>query len=107
MKKSLGASERIRQVLGVLVLAGVAAIALGLDTRVLAKLSSAPDREPRDRPRDASSALGQNMGDSETRTDAMGALILPVEGALPPLDGLGPWFNSPPLTREQLRARSC
>src|SRR3954469_23017924 len=41
MKKSLGASERIRQALGVLVLVGVAAIALGLDTRVLAKLSSA------------------------------------------------------------------
>ena len=41
MKKSLGASERIRQVLGVLVLVGVGAIALGLDTRVLAKLSSA------------------------------------------------------------------
>jgi len=41
MKKSLGASERIRQVLGVLVLAGVAAIALGLDTRVLSKVSSA------------------------------------------------------------------
>src|SRR3954464_1561503 len=41
MKKSLGASERIRQVIGVLVLVGVAAIALGLDTRVLSKLSSA------------------------------------------------------------------
>ena len=40
MKKSLGASERIRQLLGVLVLAGVAAIALGLDTRVLSQLSS-------------------------------------------------------------------
>src|SRR5207237_5685184 len=41
MKKSLGASERIRQGLGLLVLIGVAVIALGLDTRVLAKLSSA------------------------------------------------------------------
>src|SRR4029079_8083350 len=41
MKKSLGASERIRQALGALVLVGVAAIALGLDTRVLSKLSSA------------------------------------------------------------------
>jgi thiol-disulfide isomerase/thioredoxin len=35
----------------------------------------------------------------------MGELILPVEGALPPLDGLGPWFNSPPLTREQLKGK--
>ncbi|HZB70205.1 MAG TPA: thioredoxin family protein, partial [Sphingomicrobium sp.] len=31
--------------------------------------------------------------------------ILPVEGELPPLDGLGPWINSPPLTREQLRGK--
>ena len=41
MKKSIGTSERIRQVLGALVLVGVAAIAFGLDTRVLAKFSSA------------------------------------------------------------------
>src|SRR5687768_18512754 len=40
MKRSLGASERIRQALGVLVLVGVTSIALGLDTRVLARLSA-------------------------------------------------------------------
>jgi thiol-disulfide isomerase/thioredoxin len=28
-----------------------------------------------------------------------------VEGTLPPLDGLGPWINSPPLTREALRGK--
>jgi len=31
--------------------------------------------------------------------------VLPVEGTLPPLDRLGPWFNSPPLTREQLKGK--
>ena len=41
MERSIGAGERIRQVLGVLILLGVAAIALGLDTKVLASLSSA------------------------------------------------------------------
>ena len=41
MKRSLGAAEWVRKILGVLVLIGVAAIALGLDTRVLSKLSSA------------------------------------------------------------------
>src|SRR6476619_7066529 len=41
MKKSLGASERIRQVLGALVLVGVVAIALGVDTTYLARLSTA------------------------------------------------------------------
>jgi thiol-disulfide isomerase/thioredoxin len=35
----------------------------------------------------------------------MGQLELPVIGELPPLDGLGPWFNSAPLTREQLKGK--
>src|SRR3954452_15148549 len=103
MKKSLGASERIRQVLGVLVLVGVAAIALGLDTRVLAKLSSAQTAS-------LESGLARKLGvggmdESRARTNAMGELVLGVEGTLPPLDGLGPWFNSPPLTREQLKGK--
>jgi cytochrome c biogenesis protein CcdA/thiol-disulfide isomerase/thioredoxin len=104
MKKSLGASERIRQVLGVLVLVGVGAIAFGLDTRVLAKLSSAQTASLES---GLASKLGvsQKMGETSTRTNAMGELVLPVEGELPPLTGLGPWFNSPPLTREQLKGK--
>ncbi|MGO8656018.1 cytochrome c biogenesis protein CcdA, partial [Rhizobium ruizarguesonis] len=39
MKRSLGFGDRIRQVLGASVLAGVAVIALGLDTSLLARLS--------------------------------------------------------------------
>jgi cytochrome c biogenesis protein CcdA/thiol-disulfide isomerase/thioredoxin len=104
MKKSLGASERIRQVLGVLVLVGVGAIALGLDTRVLSRLSSAQTASIEST---LARKLGasQAMGETRTRTGAMGDLILPVEGMLPPLDGIGPWFNSAPLTREQLRGK--
>src|SRR4051812_13389089 len=104
MKKSLGASERIRQVLGVLVLVGVAAIALGLDTRVLSKLSSAQTAS-------IESGLARKFGASQPmdetarRTNGMGQLVLPVEGQLPPLNGLGPWFNSGPLTTEQLRGK--
>jgi cytochrome c biogenesis protein CcdA/thiol-disulfide isomerase/thioredoxin len=104
MKRSLGASERIRQVLGVLVLVGVGAIALGLDTRILSKLSSAQTAN-------LESALARKLGasrqmnETSARTNAMGELMLPVEGALPPLDGLGPWFNSPPLTRDQLKGK--
>ena len=104
MKQGLGASERIRQVLGVLVLVGVSAIALGLDTRVLARLSSAQTASL-ETGLARKLGLGQDMGESAVRTDAMGALILPVEGELPPLDGLDPWFNSPALTREQLRGK--
>ena len=104
MKKSLGASERIRQVLGVLVLVGVAAIALGLDTRVLAKLSSAQTASLES---GLAKKLGasRDMGESRVRTNAMGQLVLPAIGTLPPLDGIGPWFNSQPLTREQLRGK--
>jgi cytochrome c biogenesis protein CcdA/thiol-disulfide isomerase/thioredoxin len=104
MKKSLGASERIRQVLGVLVLVGVGAIALGLDTRVLSKLSSAQTAS-------LESGLARELGASEqmdeatVRTNAAGALVLPALGTLPTLDGLGPWFNSAPLTNHQLRGK--
>ncbi|HEU4651795.1 MAG TPA: cytochrome c biogenesis protein DipZ, partial [Croceibacterium sp.] len=104
MKRSLGASERIRQMLGVLVLAGVAAIALGLDTRVLARLSAT-------RTASLETSLARKLGvggvaaDSKVAVGAGGELVLAVEGRLPPLDGLGPWINSAPLTREQLRGK--
>ena len=106
MKKSLGTSERIRQVLGALVLVGVAAIAFGLDTRVLAKLSSAQTTG-------IENGIAQRLGvshrmrESRARQNAMGQLELPVEGTLPQIEklGLGPWFNSPPLTTQQLKGK--
>lgn len=104
MKKSLGASERIRQVLGVLVLIGVGAIALGLDTRILSKVSSAQTASIES---GLARKLGasQPMGETSAHTNKMGELVLPVEGELPSLTGLGPWFNSAPLTREQLKGK--
>jgi cytochrome c biogenesis protein CcdA/thiol-disulfide isomerase/thioredoxin len=104
MKQSLGAGERIRQVLGVLVLVGVTAIALGLDTRVLAKISSGQTASLES---GLARALGasQSTNETETRTGKMGELILPVEGTLPPFDGLGPWINTAPLSREQLKGK--
>jgi cytochrome c biogenesis protein CcdA/thiol-disulfide isomerase/thioredoxin len=104
MKKSLGASERIRQVLGVLVLIGVGAIALGLDTRVLSKLSSA-QTAGLESGLARKLGLSEQMNETRARTNAMGELVLPVEGKLPSLEGLGPWFNSPPLSREQLKGK--
>jgi cytochrome c biogenesis protein CcdA/thiol-disulfide isomerase/thioredoxin len=104
MKKSLGASERIRQVLGVLVLVGVAAIALGLDTKVLSKISSAQTASLES---GLARRLGasQSMDESAAKTNAAGELVLPVIGDLPSLDGLGPWFNNPPLTNQQLKGK--
>jgi cytochrome c biogenesis protein CcdA/thiol-disulfide isomerase/thioredoxin len=104
MKKSLGASERIRQVLGVLVLVGVAAIGLGLDTRVLSRVSSAQTASL-ESGLAARLGVSQAMGDARARSNAMGELVLPPQGDLPSLDGLGPWFNSAPLTRQQLKGK--
>jgi cytochrome c biogenesis protein CcdA/thiol-disulfide isomerase/thioredoxin len=104
MKRSLGASERIRQVLGVLVLVGVAAIALGLDTKVLSKISSAQTASLES---GLARRLGasQSMDESAAKTNAAGELVLPVIGNLPSLDGLGPWFNSASLTNQQLKGK--
>jgi cytochrome c biogenesis protein CcdA/thiol-disulfide isomerase/thioredoxin len=103
MKRSLRATERIRQLLGVLVIAGVAAIALGLDTRVLAKISSSQTNAIEST---IAAKLGvQGAASSEVKEDRDGKLVLGVEGRLPAFDGLGPWFNSPPLTAEGLRGK--
>jgi len=98
MKRSIGAGERLRQALGVLILVGVGVIALGLDTRVLAKISTAQTFAFEHR---IARLLGMN--DEELTTKIGGTL--PVEGTLPSLDGAVQWLNSPPLTREQLKGK--
>ena len=100
MKGSMHATEWLRRVLGVLVITGVVAIALGLDTRVLAKLSSTQTASL-----ETSLAKKLGLGGSEA-TEAKvvgGRLELPVEGELPSLDALEPWINSAGLTRKQLK----
>ena len=103
MKRSLGIGEGVKRALGVLVLAGVAAIALGLDTGLLTRLSTA-----------GTSALEQKLLDRFAPTAAVPdaamtampvAATLPVEGTLPPLTGATLWLNSPPLTAEGLRGK--
>ncbi|MCL6740510.1 cytochrome c biogenesis protein DipZ [Sphingomonas sp. RB56-2] len=98
MKRSIGAGEGVRKALGVLILAGVTVIALGLDTRVLSRLSTAQTFGFEHR---LAGLLGMEGEELTTRTGGM----LPVEGALPPLDGAVQWLNSPPLTREQLKGK--
>ncbi|MGQ0661900.1 cytochrome c biogenesis protein DipZ [Sphingosinicella sp.] len=104
MKRSLGAGQWARRVLGLLVLVGVGAIALGLDTTTLARLSTAQTDAIE---RAIASGVGQDMpgGSSEVSQGADGQLNLPVEREMPPLDGITQWLNSNPLTRESLRGR--
>jgi len=100
MKQSLGVGEWVRRGLGVAVLAGVAAIGLGLDTGVLSRLSLS-----------GSVAIEQTLLDRlAPASDLMAAMAasessLPVEGTLPPLSGATGWLNSPPLTADSLRGK--
>ncbi len=100
MKRALGIGEWLRRALGVLVLAGVAAIALGLDTGLLTRLSLA-----------STARIEQRLVDAFADDPAPPSPVpqtgvpLPVEGWMPPLDGATGWFNSPPLTRAGLRGR--
>ena len=98
MKRSIGAGEGVRRVLGVLILVGVGTIALGLDTRVLARLSTAQTFAFEHR---LARLLGMEGEELTTKTGG----TLPVEGQLPSLDGAVMWLNSPPLTREQLKGK--
>jgi len=98
MKRSIGAGEGVRKALGVLILVGVATIALGLDTRVLERLSTAQTFSFEHR---IAQLLGMQDEELSTRTGG----TLPDEGPLPSLDGAVLWLNSPPLTREQLKGK--
>jgi cytochrome c biogenesis protein CcdA/thiol-disulfide isomerase/thioredoxin len=87
MKRSLHASERVRRVLGIAVLVSVVAIALGVDTGTLAKLSKG-----------STTTLEQGLIDRfgmehETTTKA------------PSFAGATRWLNSRPLTAEDLRGK--
>ena len=103
LKRSLGLGEWIRRAVGVAILAAVAAIALGVDTGFLTRVSlsgtSALEQRLLDTFHPASTAASPasgSVGESEA---------LAVEGAMPPLIGAVEWLNSPPLTAEGLRGK--
>ncbi|MGH6792236.1 MAG: cytochrome c biogenesis protein DipZ, partial [Methyloceanibacter sp.] len=132
MKRSLGAGEWVRRGLGVLVLASVAAIALGLDTGLLTRLSTAstvaleqqlidrlhPEAKPQSTVMTGGPAMtspAMTSGDSNVITGGPGMMMqatqsgdappLPTEGTMPPLTGAVEWLNSAPLTREELKGK--
>jgi len=115
MKRSVGTGEWIRRGLGAAMLAGVAAIALGLDTGLLARLSTASTGGIEQ------ALVGKLTSKSPTGNGTMMAQIpaaggamkvadkapgtLPVEGQLPPLNGAVQWLNSPPLDAQALKGK--
>ncbi len=106
LKRSLGAEVWIRSILGVLVLAGVAAIAFGLDRGVLTQLSLA-----------STSGVEQSLLDrlhpaAPQKQPAMMMMMSSNTGkgdsgpqTLPSLAGAVAWINSPPLTPEALKGK--
>ena len=107
MKRSLGVGEWIRRGLGVAVLAGVAAIGLGLDTGLLTRVSLAStsglEQTLIDRSRPASAARAAVAGSGAAAGSLPGSL--PVLGEAPSLAGAVTWLNGPPLTTAALRGR--
>ncbi|RSC15288.1 cytochrome c biogenesis protein DipZ [Rhizobium sophoriradicis] len=112
MKRSLGLGDRIRQVLGAAVLAGVAIIALGLDTSLLSRLSYASTASleqavlHRLHAKELAAAPSELASNDATivAADAKKPFRsdLPVEGYAPSLNGAVEWLNSKPLTTEEL-----
>ncbi len=99
MKRSLGAGEWVRRALGVAVLLGVAAIALGWDTGFLTRLSLTN-----------TASLEQSLIDKvnpskHAQTTRVAGSDLPIEGTMPELAGATAWINSKPLTRAELKGK--
>ncbi|WP_292228911.1 cytochrome c biogenesis protein DipZ [Brevundimonas sp.] len=99
MKGVLGAGEWIRRGLGALVLIGVVAIALGLDTGLLTRVSAGSTGRIE---QTLLATIGRGAPANQAPTDLAN---LPVEGVMPPLTGAVTWINSAPLTTEQLRGK--
>jgi cytochrome c biogenesis protein CcdA/thiol-disulfide isomerase/thioredoxin len=128
MKRSLGAGEWVRRGMGVAVLAGVAAIALGADVGFLTRLSTASTaaleqglvdrlRGPSSVATDGGAMPGSNVMNGPAMQAGGGMMMkggakaaaggeaLPVEGEAPSLDGATQWFNSAPLTMDALKGK--
>jgi cytochrome c biogenesis protein CcdA/thiol-disulfide isomerase/thioredoxin len=100
MKRSLGIGEWIRRGLGAAVLVAVAAIALGLDTGFLTRVSLASTASLEQRLLD----VFHSAADAKAKP-AVQSEELPVEGVVPSLSGAVAWVNSPPLTAEGLKGK--
>ncbi|HEX7235957.1 MAG TPA: cytochrome c biogenesis protein DipZ [Gammaproteobacteria bacterium] len=113
MKRSLGAEEWLRRGLGAAVVVSAMAIAFGFDTGFLARVSTASTTRIETAlfgrfmpPDDASVSRDNAMMAGGAMMSARGAAgALPVEGVMPPLDGVTQWLSSEPLTRESLRGK--
>ena len=111
MKRSLGAEVWVRRILGVAVLAGVAAVAFGLDRGILTRLSLAGTSNLEQRLVEIAAPMKQQ--DQAMKSDDKPAMMMMSAGGdsadvpqtLPDLSGATEWINSQPLTAESLRGK--
>jgi thiol-disulfide isomerase/thioredoxin len=97
MKRSLGVGEWVRRVVGACVLLAVGAIALGVDTGFLSRVSQSGTSRVEQALLDRFQMTAPKVGSGDDG--------LAVEGVMPPLTGAVQWLNSPPLTREGLKGK--
>ena len=102
MKRSLSFEVWIRRALGVAVIMGVVAIALGWDTNLLTKFSFVNTAKAEEHLIDA---LHPEQPALLTTSAAEPQLPLADEGPLPDLGGAVAWLNSPPLSSKSLRGK--
>jgi cytochrome c biogenesis protein CcdA/thiol-disulfide isomerase/thioredoxin len=102
MKRSLSFEAWIRRALGVAVILGVVAIALGWDTNLLTKFSFVNTTGAET---NLINALGTRKNVILPVSAAESQPVLDDEGAMPDLGGAVAWINSPPLTRDSLRGK--
>jgi cytochrome c biogenesis protein CcdA/thiol-disulfide isomerase/thioredoxin len=127
MKGSLRTGEWVRRAAGVAVLAGVGAIALGLDTGLLSQVSvgttsalekvlvdKVDARPSQPRPEAGIERTGLMLAAAQPEPakpepakpePANPAVVLRDEGRFAPLAGATEWINSAPLTPESLRGK--
>ncbi|HYL02595.1 MAG TPA: cytochrome c biogenesis protein CcdA [Steroidobacteraceae bacterium] len=115
LKRSFAAGEWVRRVLGVGVLAAVAAIGFGLDTGPLTRLSVASTNRleqalieriaPASRPGGAPAMTGTMTGAMTGNTTSAPATDPSASSPLAALSGAVAWLNSPPLTARSLRGK--
>lgn len=94
MKRGLGAEEWLRRGLGVAVLAGVVAIALGWDTRFLSQFEFL-----------STATTEQKLIDRLSDEQGSQTSVVTETPDMPSLSGATQWLNSPPLTSVSLRGK--
>jgi cytochrome c biogenesis protein CcdA/thiol-disulfide isomerase/thioredoxin len=100
LKRSLSFEVWIRRALGVAVIMGVAAIALGWDTNLLTKFSFVNTSKAEAHLIDSLGAVKPVSVSAAESQPALGD-----EGPMPDLSGAIAWLNSPPLNRNSLRGK--